>query len=139
MAQVSLCMSFHVIHACALVSGCLSGLSSPVSLLLPPVLLPALLDVHPGARFEISIEDPLCDSSLGSMVSLDYVNPFTGFEPKDMELTDADELNLATTSDILFQNAWTIQLPSPTSLMSTTMSLQIFLQLWSTEQGNLLR
>ena len=54
---------------------------------------------------EISMEDPLCDSSLGSMVSLDYVNPLTGYEPKDMELTDANELNLATSSDIYFQNA----------------------------------
>ena len=53
---------------------------------------------------EISIEDPLCDSSLGSMVTLDYVTPLTGFEPKEMELTDADELNLATSSDIYFQN-----------------------------------
>ena len=39
-AQVSPCVSFHVIHACALVFGCLSVLSSPVSLLLPQVLLP---------------------------------------------------------------------------------------------------
>ena len=54
---------------------------------------------------EISMEDPLCDSSLGSMVTLDYVTPLTGYEPKDMDLTDADELNLATTSDIYFQNA----------------------------------
>ena len=54
---------------------------------------------------EISMEDPLCDSSLGNMVSLDYVNPLTGYEPKDMELTDANELNVATTSDINFQNA----------------------------------
>ena len=54
---------------------------------------------------EISMEDPLCNSSLGSMVTLDYVTPLTGYEPKDMELTDADELNLATTSDIYFQNA----------------------------------
>ena len=30
--------------------------------------------------------------------------PVTGYEPKDMELTDADELNLATSSDIYFQN-----------------------------------
>ena len=45
---------------------------------------------------EISMEDPLCDSSLGSMVTLDYVTPLTGYEPKEMELTDADELNLAT-------------------------------------------
>ena len=42
---------------------------------------------------------------LGSMVTLDYVTPLTGYEPKDMELTDANELNLATTSDIYFQNA----------------------------------
>ena len=54
---------------------------------------------------EISMEDPLCNSSFGSMVTLDYVTPLTGYEPKDMELTDADELNLATSSDIYFQNA----------------------------------
>ena len=54
---------------------------------------------------EISMEDPLCDSSFGSMVTLDYVNPLTGYEPKDMELTDANERNLATSSDIYFQNA----------------------------------
>ena len=39
------------------------------------------------------------------MVTLDYVTPLTGYEPKEMQLTDADELNLATTSDIYFQNA----------------------------------
>ena len=54
---------------------------------------------------DISMEDPLCNSSLGSMVTLDYVTPLTGYEPKEMELTDADELNLATSSDISFQNA----------------------------------
>ena len=58
-----------------------------------------------SAPDEISIEDPLCNSSFGSMVALDYVTPFTGYEPKEMELTDADELNLATSSDIYFQNA----------------------------------
>ena len=54
---------------------------------------------------EISMEEPLCDSSFGSMVTLDYVNPLTGYEPKDMELTDANERNLANSSDIYFQNA----------------------------------
>ena len=34
---------------------------------------------------------------------------------------------------------WTTMLPSPTSLTSTTMSLRNTLQLWSIEQGNLLR
>ena len=53
---------------------------------------------------EISIEDPLCNSSLGSMVTLDYVTPLTGYEPKEMELTNAEELDLATTSDIYIQH-----------------------------------
>ena len=53
---------------------------------------------------ENSMEDPLCNSSFGSMVSLDYVTPDTGYEPKDMELADTNELNLATSSDIYFQN-----------------------------------
>ena len=48
--KVSPCVSFLVIHACALVCCLLSGLSSPVFLLPRPVLLPALLDVYPGAR-----------------------------------------------------------------------------------------
>ena len=51
------------------------------------------------------MEDPLCDSSLGSMVTLDYVTPLTGYEPKDMELADTNERNLATSSDIYFQSA----------------------------------
>ena len=38
------------------------------------------------------------------MVSLDYVTPDTGYEPKDMELADTNERNLATSSDIYFQN-----------------------------------
>ena len=53
---------------------------------------------------EISMEDPLSNSSFGSMVSLDYVNPVTGNEPKDMEFTDANEQNFATSSDIYSQN-----------------------------------
>ena len=57
-----------------------------------------------SAPDEFSIEDPLCNSRLGSMVTLDYVTPLTGYEPKEMELTDADELNLATANDIYFQN-----------------------------------
>ena len=54
---------------------------------------------------EISMEDPLCDSSFGSVVTSDYVTPDTGYEPnQDMDLTDADELNLMTSGDIYFQN-----------------------------------
>ena len=51
------------------------------------------------------MEDPLCDSSFGSMVTLDYVTPDTGYEPKDMELADTNERNLTNSSDIYFQNA----------------------------------
>ena len=50
------------------------------------------------------MEDPLCDSSFRSMVTLDYVTPDTGYEPKDMELSDINERNLATSSDVYFQN-----------------------------------
>ena len=53
---------------------------------------------------ENSMEDPLCNSAIGSMVSLDYVTPDTGYEPKDMELADTNELNLAASSDIYFQD-----------------------------------
>ena len=53
---------------------------------------------------ENSMKDPLCNSSFGSMVSLDYVTPDKGYEPKDMELADTNERNLATSSDIYFQD-----------------------------------
>ena len=59
-----------------------------------------------SAPDEMSVQNPLCDSSLGSVVTSDYVTPLTGYEPKkDMDLTDADELNFTTSSDIYFQNA----------------------------------
>ena len=53
---------------------------------------------------ENSMENPLCNFSFGSMVSLDSVTPDTGYEPKDMELADTNERNLATSSDIYFQD-----------------------------------
>ena len=61
------------------------------------------------------MEDPLCNSSFGSMVSLDYDTPDTGYEPKDMELADTNELNLATSSDIYFQDTLedTASFPNP--------------------------
>ena len=57
--KVSPCVSFHIIHVCALVSCLLSGLSSPVSLLLPPVPLPALPDVHLGAWWDLHGRSPV--------------------------------------------------------------------------------
>ena len=87
---------------------------------------------------ENSMEDPLRNSSFGIMVSLDYVTPDTGYEPKDMELADTNERNLATSSDIYFQNTVedTASFPTPTS---TTMNLPSFLRSWSIERGNPLR
>ena len=59
-----------------------------------------------SASNERSMSNPLCDSSLGSVVTSDYVTPLTGYEPnQEMNLTDAEELNLTTSSDIYFQNA----------------------------------
>ena len=59
-----------------------------------------------SAPNERSMSNPLCDSSLGSVVTSDYVTPLTGYEPKkDLNLTDAEELDLTTSSDIYFQNA----------------------------------
>ena len=103
---LALCV-IHVIHACAPVSWSLECPLPRVSLFLLLLLfLFQLYLMSTSAPDEMSVENPLCDSSLGSMVTSDYVTPLTGYEPKkDMDLTDADELNLATSSDIYFQNA----------------------------------
>ena len=58
-----------------------------------------------SAPNERSMSNPLCHSSLGSVVTSDYVTPLTGYEPKqDLNLTNAEELELATTSDIYFKH-----------------------------------
>ena len=58
-----------------------------------------------SAPDEMSVLNPLCDPSLGSEVTSDYVTPLTGYEPKqDLNLTNAEELDLTTSSDIYFQN-----------------------------------
>ena len=103
-AQVSPCVSFHVIHACALVFGCLSVFSLHPSLYFFLKSFFHLFLMSTLVPDEISMEDPLCDSSFGSMVTLDYVTPDTGYEPKDMELSDTNELNFTTSSDVYLQN-----------------------------------
>ena len=128
MAQgLALCV-IHVIHACAHVSCVLSVLFLvSLSFYFFPLFLFQLYLMSISAPDEMSMENPLCDSSLGSMVTLDYVTPLTGYEPKkDMDLTDADELNLATSSDFYFQNALDDTASFPTFLTSTTMSLRNF-------------
>ena len=52
-----------------------------------------------------SMNDPLRHSAIGSMVTFDYVTPDTGYDPKDMELADTNELNIAASSDIYFQDS----------------------------------
>ena len=96
-------------------------LKSFFHLLLNPAMVPD----------ENSMEDPLCHSAIGSMVSLDYVTHLTGYEPKDMELADTNERNLAASSDIYFQD-----ILEDTVSFSSSPS---FLQSWSIERGNPLR
>ena len=51
------------------------------------------------------MSNPLCDFRLGTVVTSDYETPLTGYEPKkDLNLTNAEELDLATTSDIYWQH-----------------------------------
>ena len=76
MAQVSPCVSFHVIHACALVFGRL-GVSLHPSLYFFLKSFFHLFLMFTLVPDENSMEDPLCNSSFGSMVSLDYVTPDT--------------------------------------------------------------
>ena len=101
---LALCV-IHIIHACAPVFGLLSVFSPHPSLYFFFKSIFHLFLMSALMSDEISMEDPLCDSSFGSMVTLDYVTPDTGYEPKDMELSDINERNLATSSDVYFQNA----------------------------------
>ena len=56
----------------------------------------------PNERFR---SNPLCDFRLGTVVTSDYETPLTGYKPKqDLNLTNAEELDLATTSDIYWQH-----------------------------------
>ena len=58
-----------------------------------------------SAPNERSMSNPLCDFRLGTVVTSDYETPLTGYEPKkDLNLTNAEEFDLATTSDIYWQH-----------------------------------
>ena len=67
--KVSPCVSFHVIHACAPVCCSLSVSPHPSFYFLVLFLFQLYL-MSNSAPDEFSIEDPLCNSSLGSMVTL---------------------------------------------------------------------
>ena len=47
---------------------------------------------------------PCATPASGAWSAWTMSHPDTGYEPKDMELTDTNERNLATSSDIYFQN-----------------------------------
>ena len=79
--KVSLCVSFHVIHACAPVCCSLSVSPHPSFYFLVLFLFQLYL-MSNSAPDEFSIKDPLCNSSLGSMVTLDYVTPLTFFNQR---------------------------------------------------------
>ena len=74
--KVSPCVSFHVIHACAPLCCSLSVSPHPSFYFLVLFLFQLYL-MSNSAPDEFSIKDPLCNSSLGSMVTLDYVTPLT--------------------------------------------------------------
>ena len=75
--KVSPCVSFHVIHACAPVCCSLSVSPHPSFYFLALFLfqLYLILAMVPD---DDSMNEPLCNSSLGSMVTLDYT-PLTCF------------------------------------------------------------
>ena len=74
---LALCV-IHVIHACAPVSGLLSVLFLvSLSFYFFLLFLFQLYLMSTSAPDEMSVENPLCDSSLGSMVTSDYVTPLT--------------------------------------------------------------
>ena len=62
-----------------------------------------------SALNERSRSNLLCDFRLGTVVTSDYETPLTGYEPnQEMNLTDAEEFDLTTTSDIYFQTLKTL-------------------------------
>ena len=75
---LALCV-IHVIHACALVVGLLSVLFLvSLSFYFLSLFLFQLYLMSTSAPDETSVPNPLCDSSLGSVVTSDYVTPLTG-------------------------------------------------------------
>ena len=58
-----------------------------------------------------SMNNPLCHSAIGSMVTFDYCTPDTGNEPNVMELTGTKGLNNAASSDMYFQDSFDYTAP----------------------------
>ena len=74
---LALCV-IHVIHACAPVSGLLSVLFLVfLSFYFLSLFFFQLYLMSTSAPDEMSVPNPLCDSSLGSVVTSDYITPLT--------------------------------------------------------------
>ena len=131
------CVSFHIIHACALVFGVLSGLlltrlsTSSSSSSSSSTWCPSRRLVR--SPWKIPCATPAWGAwSLWTMSHPSQVmSPRTWTSQTPMSWTSRPPA--ISTS----RTPWTIQLPLPTFLTSTTMSLPNSLQLWSIEQGNL--
>ena len=105
MAQVRLARVIPSMHVHLCVSSWLFSLHpSPVFYFIP------LFSFQPfqmsSSEFHERFEsNPLCDFRLGTVVTSDYETPLAGYEPKkDLNLTNAEELDLVTTSDIYWQH-----------------------------------
>ena len=80
---LALCV-IHVIHACAPVSGLLSVLFLvSLSFYFLSLFLFQLYLMSTSAPNETSVPNPLCGSSLGSVVTSDYVTPLTGYHSRE--------------------------------------------------------
>ena len=69
-----------------------------------------------------SMNNPLCHSVIGSIVSLDNCTPDTGYEPNVMELTGTTELNNAVLATSTSRIPSTTQPLRQTSTWMTTLS-----------------
>ena len=124
----SVCLHFHPwSSACALVLEC--SLLPCVSLLRLQVFLP--LFPNPAmVPDENSMEDPLCNSSFGSMVSLDYVTPDTVTAYTQVKMKDAHKLLKIPKSECpdINEICWRIV----TSKLSKCSAMLVFGKNWTT-------
>ena len=104
---LALCV-IHIIHACAPVFGCLSVFSLHPSLYFFLKSFFQLFLMSTLMPDEISMEDPLCDSSFGSMVTLDYVTPDTtrANVPRSHVGSRSDETRVLVLQRFLCASSW---------------------------------
>ena len=97
-------VSCHLIPSMHVQRGCFERLLPPVSLLLLQVPLPPLPDSCHGAWREFHGRSLVQLRLREQWSAWTMSHPTQVMSPKDMELADTNELNLATSSDIYFQD-----------------------------------